>query len=170
MLVKASRAYHGRVLRPLLILAAATAVTQPAYAAIYKWIDENGTVVYSNKPPANAKLVKAAKVVVPDDPPKSADAERAERAQREQELLDRLSRLERLLAAQQYAPPVQYAPPAQYAPPVQYAPPPDYYGYGYGMPYYYPPVYPAAVIVRPASRFFVRTVPVRGSFHSHFRR
>lgn len=77
-------------------------------------------------------------------------------------LLERVARLERELAAQRSAPPVQYVPP-----PVQYVQPPmDYYA-----PYYYPGVvYPAAVIVRPASRFFVRSAPGRSFVSRGFHR
>jgi hypothetical protein len=128
----------------------------PAYAgaAIYKWVDENGTTVYSNTPPADARLAKESKVVVPDEAPTAASeaAAREADARRERELLERIAGLERELAAQRSAPPpVQYVAPAMpYVPPA-----PEYY-----PPYYYPVVaYPAAVVVR-TPRFFR---------HHHFR-
>jgi hypothetical protein len=124
----------------------------PAYAgaAIYKWVDGNGTTVYSNTPPADARLAKQSKVVVPDEAPKAASeaaAREAEaRRQRERELLERISRLERELAAQRAAPPpVQYVAPAMpYVPPA-----PEYY-----PPFYYPGLaYPATVVVRTPRSF-----------------
>ena len=154
------------MLRRTVLLVGLLAAPALASAAIYKWVDENGTTVYSNTPPANAQLAKQAKVVVQDEKPTPASeaAAREASAQRERELLERIARLERELAAQRYAPPVQYVPP-----PVQYVQPPaDYY-----PPYYYPGVvYPAAVVVRPASRFFARPAGgrafvSRGFHHSH---
>jgi hypothetical protein len=132
----------------------------PAYAgaAIYKWVDENGTTVYSNTRPADARLAKQSKVVVPDEAPKAASeaAAREAAARRERELLERIARLERELAAQRAAPPpVQYV-----APTMPYvAPTPEYY-----PPVYYPGVaYPAAVVVR-TPRFFRHH-----HFHNHNR-
>ena len=143
------------MVRGSLLVAGLLAFPAWTFAAIYKWVDENGTTVYSNQPPANARLARQATVVVPDEPPGEAAA-REESARRE--LLERIARLERQLAAQQYAPPVQYTPPVQYVPAM--APPSDYY---------YPPVYPAAVVVRPA-RFFARHVSARQFHHHHVRR
>lgn len=166
MPLTASRAYHAYMVRSAALLFA-LALSAPAPAAIYKWVDENGTTVYSNTPPENPRLAKQAKVVVKDEAPTPASeaAAREANARREQELLERIARLERELADQRYTPPMQYAPP-----PVQYVQPPaDYY-----PPYYYPgAVYPGAVIVRPASRF-VRSLPgrsfvSRGFHHSHRR-
>ena len=139
-------------------------LSAPASAAIYKWVDENGTTVYSNTPPENAQLAKRAKVVVKDEKPTPASEEAARQAneRRERELLERIARLERELAAQRYAPPVQYVPP-----PVQYVQPPmDYY-----PPYYYPGVvYPSTVFIRPASRFFARPVSGRAFVSRGFHR
>ena len=151
----------------LLATATLLAFCAPASAAIYKWVDENGTTVYSNTPPDNARLARQAKVVVKDERPTPASEAAAREAneRRERELLERIARLERELAAQRYAPPVQYV-----QPPVQYAQPPM----GYYPPYYYPGVvYPSTVFIRPASRFFVRSMPSRAfvsrGFH-HSRR
>lgn len=141
------------------------AVPACACAAIYKWVDENGTTVYSNTPPADARLAKQSKVVVPDEAPTAASEAAAQEAEarRERELLERIARLERELAAQRSAP-VQYVAPAMpYVPPA-----PDYYA-----PYYYPGVvYPAAVVVR-TPRFFGHRFhspsPANRGFH-HSRR
>jgi hypothetical protein len=147
----------------LLVLLAAAALSAPASAAIYKWVDENGTTVYSNKPPDDVKLIKNAKIVVKDDQATPEDEARAEAA-RQRQLEERVASLERQLAAAQQ-PPVQYAPP-----PVQYAPPPVApvdYGYPgmYGYPGFYPGFFPGVVVVRPVRPFFVRPFPVR-TFHS----
>src|SRR5689334_14679817 len=102
MVLKAWRAYYRRMTRLLALLAAA-ALSAPASAAIYKWVDENGTTVYSNKPPEDVKLIKNAKIVVKDDEPQPGDAERAEAA-RQRQLEERVASLERQLAAAQQAP------------------------------------------------------------------
>ena len=119
--------------------------------------------MYSNTPPENARLAKQAKVVVKDEKPTPASEAAAREAneRRERELLERIASLERELAAQRYAPALQYVQPL-----VQYVQPPmDYY-----PPYYYPGVvYPAAVVVRPASRFFVRSMPGRAFVNRGFR-
>jgi hypothetical protein len=146
----------------LLALLAALALSAPASATIYKWVDANGTTVYSNSPPADAKVVRHVTIVIKDDGPQPGEAARAEAA-RQRELEERVARLEReLAAAQQYTPP-----PVQYAPPPVAAAPADYYGYGYPGMYGYPGpyYYPGVVVVRPVRHFAVRPFPVR-TFHT----
>ncbi len=138
--------------RAPLLLAALLALPTTANAVIYKWIDETGRTVYSNRPPDDPKLVKQAKVVIKDEAALGpSEAARAEAAARVRELEERVANLERQLAAQQYTPPAQYYPtPAPM--------PPDYYGdssypyYGaYGYPYR---AFPVSVFI--TSRRFVR--------------
>jgi hypothetical protein len=150
------------------MLSALAALPVAAHAAIYKWVDENGRTVYSNRPPANVKVIKNARVVVEDDAPKSPEEAQAEAAQHERDLERRIASLEQQLAERQYTPP---PPPAQYyAPPP--APAPAYYGSpyydpyysGYGYPYYYGvPVGFVTVRRFAAPRFFVsRPIGFRG--------
>ena len=111
------------------------ALPAPAWAHIYKWVDERGVTVYSNvlpdKSPKNMEVVVEEK---PSDRTRAADAMR-----REQQLLDRISNLERQLQAPQYQ---QYVSP----------PPPsvDYGGYyqSYYPSYPYPLTYPYVVVSR----------------------
>ena len=111
------------------------ALPAPAWAHIYKWVDERGVTVYSNvlpdKSPKNMEVVVEEK---PSDRTPAADAMR-----REQQLLDRISNLERQLQAPQYQ---QYVSP----------PPPsvDYGGYyqSYYPSYPYPLTYPYVVVSR----------------------
>lgn len=54
-------------------IAAIAAVVTPAFAAMYKWVDANGRVVYSDQPPpANVK----SEVVPPPPPPSNPNAAR----------------------------------------------------------------------------------------------
>jgi hypothetical protein len=139
------------MIRCVLICAVLFAPSAPASAAIFKWVDEAGTTVYSNVPPDDAQLAKQAKVVVPDEKPSPA-REAAAREARERDLAERVARLERELAAQQ-----QLAAQAPAAPPVQFVPVPvaapmqDYSGWtpGFGTPFF-----PGAVFIRPAPVFF----------------
>ena len=121
-----------------------------ASATIYKWLDEEGRVVYANHAPdATAKNVQVMKI---DEPQPAA-------APTTTELEQRVARLERQLqAAQQYVPPAPVAPmpyPAAMPPPATMS---DYYaptyGYGYGYPIYGYPVY---------------TYPVYGYRHPYYR-
>lgn len=153
-----------------LVLAALLALSAPASAAIYKWIDETGRTVYSNRAPASATLAKEARIVVEDEaPPSPADAARADADRRERELRERIANLERQLQARQYAPPVQYYP----AP--SPAPPSDYYA-GYYSGYYPGPFYPGLVygttLIRPFPRFVNRLParPLGGFRHGGIRR
>jgi hypothetical protein len=139
---------------PALLLALPLA----ASATVYKWTDERGTTVYSNRAPAAEAKVSNVQVVMRDD--ESAAAPKPTNAN---DLQERVRGLEQQVQALQnqgsgYAPPY----PAQ-LPPANYAPPPDYYPpqsypsdyasmYGYGYPYYPYPV--SYVVVAP--RRFVR--------------
>src|SRR5438309_7345098 len=74
------------------------ALPAPAWAHIYKWVDERGVTVYSNVlPDKNPKNVEVVVEEKPSDRTPAADAMR-----REQQLLDRISNLQRQLQAQQY--------------------------------------------------------------------
>ena len=127
---------------------AALALPASASATIYKWTDENGRTVYSNRLPANGKLAQQAKAVVEDESPPPEAAEQAALA-RQRALEQRVAELERQLAAQpQYTPPVQY-----YAPP---PPPPSMY-YGDSYYPYYPGYYPYYTVI--SARRFVRPSP-----------
>src|ERR671936_751778 len=116
---------------PLLFAVLLVLVPAAASARIYKWLDETGTTVYSNIPPANGEALKNAKVVIEDEErfkPTPEQTAQAEVLRRQQEILERLYALERQVSARQYASP---------------PPPPDYYA-GYYQPAYYPPSYYAA--------------------------
>jgi hypothetical protein len=150
-----------------LVLAAPLGLSAPASAAIYKWIDESGRTVYSNRAPASARLAKEARIVVEDEaPPSPADAGRADADRRERELRERIGNLERQLQARQYAPP-----PAQYYPAPSPAPPSDHYAGYYPGPFYPGLVYGTALI-RPFPRFVNRfpARPLGGLRHGGMRR
>lgn len=131
-----------------------------ASATIYKWIDEEGRVVYANhEPDASARSVQVMKI--PEEPITPASPTQA--------LEQRVARLEsELQAARQYAqPPVPPAPyPAAYMPPAPptmsdyYAPTYAYPGYAYGYPAYGYPVYtyPVYGYRYPYNRYPVRVV------------
>src|SRR3989442_7568578 len=82
------------------------ALPAPAWAHIYKWVDERGVTVYSNvlpeKSPKNVQMVVEEK---PADRAPAADAMR-----REQQRPDRGAHLQRQLQAQQYQQYPQYIP------------------------------------------------------------
>lgn len=137
-----------------------------ASATIYKWTDENGTTVYSNRPPAAEAKVSNVQVAMRDDEPAAAT-----KSANPDDLQARVRALEQQVQSLQnsapaYAPP-QQPPPVSYYPPPDYYPqqsyPPDYYSsmYGYGYPYY--PYYPSYIVV--TGRRFVRPVhPVHHGF------
>jgi hypothetical protein len=144
-----------------------------ASATIYKWTDENGTTVYSNRAPAAEAKVSNVQVALQDDAPAAAP-----RPANPDDLQARVRALEQQVQSLQGQPPAQAPYPAQ-PPPVSYYPPPDYYppqsypsyppdyyssmsGYGgYGYPYY--PYYPSYIVV--TGRRFVRPVhPVHPGF------
>jgi Domain of unknown function (DUF4124) len=162
------RAYDRRSMsRAALVFAALAVLSAPACAAIYKWTDDTGRTVYSNRPPAKASLAKEAKVVIEDDAaPAPSEVARDEAARRERELAERIASLERQLAARQYAP-APYYPPA--APPAPSAPP-DYFFSGSYYPYAPYVAYPAVAIIRPVHRFG-RPFPLRPlpAFHHRHR-
>lgn len=157
------------------LLAVLLALPLAASATIYKWTDERGTTVLSNKPPAAAAKVSDVQVVVEDDDKPAA----APKPDSGNVLQERVRALEQQVQALK-APPSAQAPgygapyPGQLPPPADYYPPPDYQSayapmYGYGYPYY--PYAASYVIVAPrrffrplhgfgAHRFGVRPVPV----------
>ena len=147
---------------PALLLALPLA----ASATVYKWTDEHGTTVYSNRAPAAETKVSNVQVVMQDDEPAAAT-----KPTNADDLQARVRALEQQVQALQ-TPPPNYAapPPTSYYPPPDYYPPQsfpsypaDYYSsmYGYGYPYY--PYYPSYVVV--TGRRFVR--PVHHGFVAH---
>ena len=155
-----------------------------ASATIYKWTDENGTTVYSNRAPAAEAKVSNVQVALQEDKPAAAPG-----ADNGNALQQRIRALEQQVQALQSQPPAQVpsypAPyPAQLPPPTSYYPPADYYPpqyqpsdywssmYGYGYPYY-PYAYPTIVVtgrrfVRPVHHGFVgRPVGARPAPVSH---
>ena len=144
-----------------LLAALVLLVPLAASATIYKWLDEDGRVVYANHAPdASAKNVQVMKI---DEPAPAA-------APTTTELEQRVARLERQLqAAQQYTPPAP-VPPMPY--PAAMPPPPtmsDYYAptYGYGYPGYGYPMYGYPVYSYPVYyRYpYYRYPPVRVVHH-----
>ena len=157
---------------PALSLVLFLALPPAASATVYKWTDERGTTVYSNRAPAAEMKVVNVQVVMQDEEPAAAA-----KPGNGNDLQARVRALERQVQALQGPPPAQ-APtypvphPAQLPPPTSYYPPPDYYPppsyppdyapmYGYGYPYY-PYAYPAIVVT---GRRFVR--PVHHGFVGH---
>ena len=136
-------AYAGSLIFLLLVPVAAS-------AGIYKWIDETGTTVYSNNPPAKATKAKNVEVVIEDEQVPTRTAQQvgqADALRREQQLAERIYYLERQLQAQQqYQTPVP-PPPADYNYPNSYYP--GYYPIGYGYPYVVLP----SRFIRPAHTF-----------------
>jgi hypothetical protein len=141
-----------------LALAVGLLASASALADIYTWVDERGTTVIADTPPANPKRVTDLQVVVRDNNARSGRRIGSREATpTEQKLLDRIDALER----QQARGPTYSAPPIaapQPAPAVSYytSPPPapsyssyDPYYYdnypGYYPSYYYPPAYSYAV-------------------------
>src|SRR5690349_2453777 len=101
-----------------------------ASATIYKWTDEHGTTVYSNRAPAAEAKVSNVQVALEDERP----APSASQPANPNELQNRVRALEQQVQSLQNQPPA--APyPAQVPPPVSYYPPPDYYP----QQSYYPP-------------------------------
>ena len=140
-----------------------------ASATIYKWTDEHGTTVYSNREPSAEAKVSNVQVALQDErPPAVAPTPDDANA-----LQNRIRSLEQQVQSLQQNQAPAYAPPQQ-PPPVSYYPPPDYYPpqqsypsdyyssmYGYGYPYY--PYYPSYIVV--TGRRFVRPVhPIHHGF------
>jgi len=145
---------------PALFLVLPLVLPFAASATIYKWTDENGTTVYSNRAPAAEAKVSNVQVALQDDAPSAAP-----KPANPEELQARVRALEQQVQSLQgqpgYAappPPTGYYPPPDYYPPPQSYPsyPADYYSsmYGYGYPYY--PYYPSYIVV--TGRRFVRPV------------
>ena len=53
-------------------LAALAALAAPAFAQVYKWVDENGRTHYGEKPPAGVKATEVGVVLPSPSPPPSA--------------------------------------------------------------------------------------------------
>jgi uncharacterized protein DUF4124 len=140
-----------------------------ASATIYKWTDENGVTVYSNRAPAAEAKVSNVQVALEDERPAAAQPVNPN------DLQQRIRALEQQVQSLQNQPPAYVSP--QQPPPVSYYAPPDYYPpqsypsypadyyssmYGYGYPYY--PYYPSYIVV--TGRRFVRPVhPVHPVHH-----
>jgi hypothetical protein len=144
-------------------------------ATIYKWTDEHGTTVYSNRAPAAEAKVSNVQVALEDERPAAA----APSQPNPNELQNRVRALEQQVQSLQNQPAAAAPYPVQ-PPPVSYYPPPDYYPqqqpyypqadyssmydsgypYGYGYPYY--PYYSTIVVT--GRRFFrpVHVHPVHG--------
>jgi hypothetical protein len=140
-----------------------------AAATIYKWTDENGVTVYSNRAPAAEAKVSNVQVALEDERPAAApqpvnpnDLQQRIRALEQQ--VQSLQNQPPAYVSPQQPPPVSYYPPPDYYPPQSYPSyPPDYYSsmYGYGYPYY-PYAYPTIIVT---GRRFVRPVhPVHPGF------
>lgn len=87
---------------------AAFLVAVPAFAQVYKWVDENGMTNYSGKPPtevkAGTKLDTVPEKITVYTPDKALVQAMQARAQRtEPALSDRIDRLERQLLAERQA-------------------------------------------------------------------
>jgi hypothetical protein len=152
---------------PALLLALPLA----ASATVYKWTDEHGTTVYSNRAPAAETKVSNVQVVMQDDEPAAAakPGNGTDLQARVRALEQQVQSLQNPPSAQvpNYAappPPTGYYPPPDYYPPQSYPSyPADYYSsmYGYGYPYY--PYYPSYVVVT-GRRFFRPVHPVHHGF------
>jgi len=142
-------------------------------ATIYKWTDEHGTTVYSNRAPAAEAKVSNVQVALEDERPAAAAPSQAN----PNELQQRLRALEQQVQSLQNQPPAGAPYPAQVPPPVSYYPPPDYYPqqsdyspadyssmygypYGYGYPYY--PYYSTIVVTGRRPFRPVHAHPVHG--------
>jgi hypothetical protein len=144
-------------------------------ATIYKWTDEHGTTVYSNRAPAAEAKVTNVQVALEDERPAAAAAPQPANPSELQQRVRALEQQVQSLQGQggapypaQVPPPVSYYPPPDYYPQQQpYYPPTDYssmyeygYPYGYGYPYY--PYYSTIVVTgrRPFRQAHVH--PVHG--------
>jgi len=150
-----------RLAAPFLVLPLVLSLAFPltVSATIYKWIDEGGTTVYSNRPPAAGARVSNLQVAMRDE-----EQAAAAKPANPDDLQARLRSLEQQIQSLQSPPP--QSPPPNYAPPppIYYAPP-DYYpqqsdpSYSadsmYGYPYY--PYYPSYIVV--TGKRFLRPAP-----------
>ena len=94
----------ARLLVPLMVALAAV----PAWAEVYKWVDDSGTVNYSNLPPANPAVAKKTqlvpdKVSVISPDPAVVRAMQAGQSTRDRALAEKVDRLERQLDAERHA-------------------------------------------------------------------
>ena len=132
--------------RRLLIAALLLAAALPVQAEVYKWVDENGRITYTNVPPpgaaGRAEAVEEKISVMGMDPAVRAAAERRFAAQAQAEELDWQRRQQAMLMQQAYQP----APAA----PVSDSYYPPYYP-AYYAPYTYRAAY-APAYYRPAVR------------------
>ena len=173
---KAAVEFPRSLFRLSALFAALISLVVPATALgdIYKWVDEQGRISYSDVPPPTSGKAMNVEVVRKD--PKLTPSEQA--------LLARIQSLERQVEAQRYVaqapavpPPTPY--PSYYPPaPPPPSPPPNYYDSGYygsypSYPTYYPAYsYPvvASYVAYPARAFINRPgfAPSHGGF-SHGR-
>jgi hypothetical protein len=168
-----------------LLPAVLLALPLAASATIYKWTDERGTMVISNRAPAAEAKVSNVQVVVEEDEPTAAPkAAAAPKPDNGNALKERIRALEQQVQALQTQASSSVAPypvQAQLPAPTSYYPPPDYYpppsypsAYPppiYGYPYF-PYANPSYVVVAPGRlarpvhhgfggfRFGVHPVPV----------
>ena len=119
-----------------------------ASATIYKWTDEHGTTVLSNRRPAAEAKASNVQVVVEDEEPAAAPkATPAPKPDNGNGLKERVRALEQQVQALQTQasssaprPSAQLPPADYYAPPAgYYAPPPGYYPAAQYYPSAYPP-------------------------------
>jgi hypothetical protein len=131
---------HGVAAWRVSILLACAALTIPAPAAaaqeVYRWIDENGIVNFSDKaPPAAAANVSTLEL----EDTRSADYDPEQDLYNLEATAERMQALRDELAAEREARRERQA--AQPPVVVQYQEP-QHYGYPYDYPYGYPPLYP----------------------------
>jgi uncharacterized protein DUF4124 len=114
----------------LCLLAAAAALASPAHAEIYKWVDRDGKIHYSDSPPAKgARLIAIQdRLSIYSPEPAVAQARRApQAATASAALADRVAALERRLQSERLAressTPDLKAPAAYRAPPARAARP-----------------------------------------------
>jgi Domain of unknown function (DUF4124) len=89
-------------------LCAAACAALPAAAALYKWTDENGRVVYGDTPPAGAKAERINVAAPPADPnavrdmaAKDAELKKRQQARSDEEAKEEKSRVDQNLARRQ---------------------------------------------------------------------
>ena len=97
---------HIRALMPLAITLTAVLAAVPAFAQVYKWVDEKGVTNYSNEAPADRKAVKKVDVVADKlsfYSPQESSTRAAAHSGVSPALADRIDRLERQLQAERQA-------------------------------------------------------------------
>ena len=176
-------------LASFLLSAVLLAVPLAAMATIYKWTDEHGTTVLSNRRPAAEAKVSNVQIVVEDEEPaaapKAAPAPKPGNGNGLQQRVRALEQQVQSLQAQASSSATPYAgpyaaqallPPAtNYYPPPDYYPPPSYpspmYGDGFPpmwgySPFSYPAFASSFVVVAPGR--FVRPLPPFAVHHHKF--